>query len=191
MTLGVSFQEPSKELQCLWVTSEWRQLTCSLQQYCAAGNRSLIAKPVSVPWKMTSRDSSSSPHSSLYSEMSAPELSGLWKAEIPNVNFIGKKILRYLWLPKQIKRMTYPRYFKYIQKKGMKEILNFLSALTSGKISTTWNAIRKCQQRLTCKNHLEVNFCSEEVPPNLHLGAGKVKETESEENTRLTYLPTH
>lgn len=62
----------------------------------------------------------------------------------------------------------------------MKEILNFLSALTSGKISTTSNAINKCQQRSACKNHLKVNFGFEEVPPNLHLGAGEVKETESD-----------
>lgn len=45
---------------------------------------------------MASRDSSSSPHSSLYSEMSAPELSGLWKAEIRNINFIEKKILLFV-----------------------------------------------------------------------------------------------
>ena len=54
-------------------------------------------------------------------------------------------------LTKQRKRATCLRIFQIREKKSMKKILNFLSILTSGKISITPG---KCQGRWLCKTYM-------------------------------------
>lgn len=121
--------------------------------------------------------------------MSAPELSGLWKAGHSG-NLISLRKKFYTVFSQLNGQSDIPQDISNTYNKGTKEIFNSPSILTSGNIPTTLNDISKCQGRLMWKGRLQWIWALKRLLLTC-IRADESKKWEIIQSMYLTYLPAH